>query len=364
MSRNSLITCAACLVLAVSSAFCQSVSDVVKRSSDAVVQIVISDLKGQETALGSGFLISSDGKTVTNYHVIKGAHSAIVKLSNGAFFPVEGVLAVDVDKDLAILKVPGKNLPFLALGNATDVHIGDHVIAIGSPLGLEGTVSDGIVSAIRDEKGKKWIQTTAPVSHGNSGGPLLDLSGNVQGVITWGVNLQLGQNLNFAAVSDEVKTLVARAHAPAPLDSTPEPQSDALPKLGEASTSSIAGVWTSLATGHDYRVRRDGDHIYAEWVNMPAELNGTGAFMRTDFKLGSDGVWHGETHGRLPCTYRNNWNGQNVVNWCSIHHTGTEINKLTDTRIEGISVRFEKLDCRKCEYRGEKKEPFTFIPKD
>jgi hypothetical protein len=109
----------------------------------------------------------------------------------------------------------------------------------------------------------------------------------VQGVITWGVNLQVGQNLNFAAASDEVKNLMGRAHAPAPLDSTPESQSAALVKVGEASNSSIGGVWTSLVTGHDYRVRRDGDHIYAEWVNMPAELNGTGAFVRTEFKLGS-----------------------------------------------------------------------------
>ncbi len=79
--------------------------------------IVISDSAGQETALGSGFLVSSDGEIVTNYHVIKEAHSAIVKLSNGAFFPVAGVLASSPEKDLAIIKVNGKNLPFLNLGD-------------------------------------------------------------------------------------------------------------------------------------------------------------------------------------------------------------------------------------------------------
>src|SRR5579863_331156 len=105
-----------------------TVSDVVKRSSDAVVLIVISDSAGQETALGSGFLVSADGEIVTNYHVIKDAHSAIVKLSNGAFFRVNGVLASDADKDLAIIKVDGKNLPFLTLGEIDKLHVGDHVV--------------------------------------------------------------------------------------------------------------------------------------------------------------------------------------------------------------------------------------------
>ena len=176
--------------------------------------IVISNSAGQETALGSGFLVSADGEIVTNYHVIKEAHSAIVKLSNGAFFPVSGVLASDADKDLAIIKVNGKNLPFLTLGDIEKLHVGDHVVAIGSPLGLEGTVSDGIVSALRDVASKKWIQTTAPVSHGNSGGPLLDMSDHVVGVITWGVNLEVGQNLNFAAPCSEVQA-TARHCSPA-----------------------------------------------------------------------------------------------------------------------------------------------------
>jgi S1-C subfamily serine protease len=198
----------------------ENVADVVKRSSDAIVLIVTSDSTGRETALGSGFLVSSDGKLVTNFHVIKGAHSAVAKLANGAFFPVDGVLAADVDGDLVLLKVPGKGLPFLTLDGSAGVKVGDHVVAIGSPLGLEGTVSDGIVSAIRSETpAKNWIQTTAPVSHGNSGGPLLGMDGNVVGVITWGVNLQEGQNLNFAIPSDKVQSLLAMHEQLSPVES-------------------------------------------------------------------------------------------------------------------------------------------------
>lgn len=210
----------------------ESVADVVKRSSDAVVLIVVSTSAGQETGLGSGFLISADGKIVTNHHVIKDAHSAIVKLSNGAFFPVSAVIASDADKDLAVIKVNGRNLPFLELGDADNLHVGDHVLAIGSPLGLEGTVSDGIVSALRDVAKMKWIQTTAPVSHGNSGGPLLDMNGHVVGVITWGVNLQLGQNLNFAATANDVKDVLSERAQPVKVTS----------QTSLASTNEIKGL--------------------------------------------------------------------------------------------------------------------------
>lgn len=215
-----------CVLLGLSLASAQpqkelSVVDIVKRSSDSVVQIVTSDSLGKEMALGSGFIVSSDGRVVTNYHVINGAHSAVVQLSNGAFFPVDGVLAEDAERDLAVLKVSGKGLPFLTLGDAHQAQVGEHVVAIGSPLGLQNTVSDGIVSAIREENGHQWIQTTAPVSHGNSGGPLMNSSGVVIGVITWGVDLQQGQNLNFAASVAEVRRLLTQLHDARPLDVAP-----------------------------------------------------------------------------------------------------------------------------------------------
>ena len=78
--------------------------------------------------MGSGFLVSADGRIVTNFHVIKDAHSAIVKLSNGSFFPVSNVVASDPERDLAIIKVNGKNLPFLSLAEADGVRVGDHVV--------------------------------------------------------------------------------------------------------------------------------------------------------------------------------------------------------------------------------------------
>ena len=188
-------------------------TEVVKNSMDAVVLLVVSDPTGKDVALGSGFIVSSDGRVVTNFHVVKDAKRAIAKMANGAYFPVESVLATDPDRDLALIKLPGRNLPFLSLADSDKLAIGEHVFAIGSPLGLQNTVSDGIVSAVREEKaGTDWIQTTAPASPGNSGGPLLRNDGSVVGVITWGA--RMGQNLNFAAPANEVKALLSSADQP------------------------------------------------------------------------------------------------------------------------------------------------------
>ena len=355
-----LLKCVAVSVLAIVltsySMSQEGVADVVKRSSDAVVLIVISDSSGQETALGSGFLVSADGEIVTNYHVIKEAHSAIVKLSNGAFFPVSGVLASDADKDLAIIKVKGKNLPFLTLGDIDKLHVGDHVVAIGSPLGLEGTASDGIVSALRDVASKKWIQTTAPVSHGNSGGPLLDMSNHVVGVITWGVNLELGQNLNFAAPSSEVTALLVTSHQQAkPLESV----------ASKSEGSFTEGtLWTSISSGHDFGIRQDGDYLYIECANISPKVKEAGGFLREELKKSPDGKWRGKSHMGLPCSYdAGGWREHYFVTKMCSREDDIEIDLLSDKRIEGIAVSWKDFDCYKCEARGVEHKPFTWIPK-
>ncbi len=329
----------------------QSVAEIVKHSFDAVVQIVTSDSFGKEMALGSGFVVSSDGRVVTNYHVIKGAHSAVIKLSNGASFSVDGVLAEDADRDLAALKVSGTGLPFLTLADADKTQVGEHVIAIGSPLGLQNTVSDGIVSALREENSHQWIQTTAPVSHGNSGGPLLNRDGAVIGVITWGINLQQGQNLNFAASVAEVQRLLTQLHEVRPLDIV-----QSLHKTEPIREISHA-TWTSLTNGRDYSVRVDGDYIYSEWVNMPKELQGTGAFVRSELKKGTDGSWHGKSRAYIPC------NHHATVKWCK-QEQDLEIDKLSDSRIEGIATNWDSFDCGKCSPKNVHQQPFAWIPKE
>lgn len=196
----------------------RDLTEVIKQSVDSVVLVEVRDASDKTIKTGSGFIASSDGRIVTNYHVVKGAHSAYVKLSNGAFFKVDGLIASDADADIAILKVAANNLPVLAFGDSEKAAVGQSVVAIGSPLGLESSVSNGIVSAIREEGGRKWIQTTAAASVGNSGGPLINSSGEVLGVVAW--KLVGGENLNFAVPSNSVKTLLAFAGSSVkPLDS-------------------------------------------------------------------------------------------------------------------------------------------------
>ena len=142
------------------------------------MSIVMSDKDGKPIAQGTGFIVSKDGLVVTNYHVIAEGSSAVVKLPDGAFYAVDGVLAFDKVRDVAIIKAHGQNFRILALGNSDRVQVGEEVVAIGNPLSLESTVSNGIVSGIRavKEDSDKYLQITAPISPGSSGGPLFNIT--------------------------------------------------------------------------------------------------------------------------------------------------------------------------------------------
>jgi S1-C subfamily serine protease len=193
-----------------------------REANGAVVSIVMADNKGQPIAQGSGFVVTTNGRVVTNYHVIKNGTSAVIKLPDDSFFTVDGVLAFDKDRDIAVIKVHGINFKTVALGDSDRLQVGDEVVAIGSPLSLESTVSNGIVSGIRtealpasgslldqalaQERERKFLQITAPISHGSSGGPLFNMLGQVVGITT--AALVGGENLNFAVpINDATKLL-------------------------------------------------------------------------------------------------------------------------------------------------------------
>ena len=179
-----------------------------REANGSIVSIVMSDKDGHPIAQGSGFLISKDGHVVTNYHVIKNGDSALVKLPNGSFFVVDGVLASDKSRDVAIIKANGTDFRPLTLGDSDRLQVGEEVVAIGNPLSLESTVSNGIVSAIRtvDDEGGKFVQITAPISPGSSGGPLFNMAGEVIGITT--SHLKGGENLNFAIPINDVKPML------------------------------------------------------------------------------------------------------------------------------------------------------------
>jgi S1-C subfamily serine protease len=197
---------------------------IAKEASGAVISIVMVDKRGHAIAQGSGFLVSRDGWVVTNYHVIKSGNSAVVKLRDGSLFTVDGVLAFNKDHDVALIKVHGTDFRILALGDSSRLLVGEEVVAIGSPLSLEYTVSNGIVSGIRHTneggEGRNLLQTTAPISPGSSGGPLFNMAGEVVGITT--SHLEGGENLNFAIPINDAKTLMTRVSQVLPFPDEPD----------------------------------------------------------------------------------------------------------------------------------------------
>ena len=185
----------------------ESLPSLIKRIKPSTVIIFAYDDKGEFLKLGSGFFISQNGDVITNYHVIQGASSAEIKTADEKTYPITYIVAGDEQNDIIRLSVniPSQYVYPLSLSK-TIPEVGERIIVYGSPLGLENTVSDGIVSAIRDipDYGR-IIQITAPISPGSSGSPVLNMKGEVIGVATF--QIIEGQNLNFAIPSERITSL-------------------------------------------------------------------------------------------------------------------------------------------------------------
>jgi hypothetical protein len=180
--------------------------DIAKRALPAVVTIETFDAQGRGLSQGSGFIATSNGLVVTNFHVIDGAASANVLLQSGDTYRVDGVLELDVAKDFAVLKIKAIDLPSLPMGNSERLEPGEAVIALGAPRGLSGSITMGIFSQLRGADGFRWIQHSASISPGSSGGPLLLENGQVVGINTW--QRQDGASLFFALPVNYVRAAI------------------------------------------------------------------------------------------------------------------------------------------------------------
>ena len=194
-----------------------SVPSVYQRTHTGVVDITVTGQAGN--AEGSGWVYDTKGDIVTNEHVVSGATSITVTLSNGKSFKAR-LVGKDSSTDLAVVRVsaPASMLTPLALGNSDAVQVGSSVVAIGSPFGLTGTVTSGIVSALgrsidapNNFTIANAIQTDAPINHGNSGGPLLNAAGQVIGVNAQ-IQSQSGgsEGVGFAIPSNTVRSVVSQ----------------------------------------------------------------------------------------------------------------------------------------------------------
>jgi S1-C subfamily serine protease len=196
-----------------------SAATIYERVNRGVVEIATTSFAGGQAAQGSGFVYDEQGHVVTNQHVVAGANDINVRFAGGATYPAE-LVGTDRSTDLAVIKVdaPASVFEALRLGDSSAVRVGDPVVALGSPFGLEGTITSGIVSALHRQMTapnrftiNDSIQTDAAINHGNSGGPLLDSSGRVIGV-----NAQIesdgggSDGVGFAIPSNTVRSIVSQ----------------------------------------------------------------------------------------------------------------------------------------------------------
>jgi len=188
----------------------ESLPELVRQVKPSVVAITTYDTTGEALMTGSGFFVHP-GQVVTNLHVLRGAARAEVKTldGKGKTYPVTGAVAVDEEGDLVMMSIdmPAERARAIEFAPLLPDE-GEKIFVVGNPLKLEGSVSDGIVSAVREVPNVgRIIQITAPVSHGNSGSPVFNLKGQVIGVVT--VKVTNGQNINLAIASARVAQLTA-----------------------------------------------------------------------------------------------------------------------------------------------------------
>ncbi|MEJ2071604.1 MAG: S1C family serine protease [Syntrophobacterales bacterium] len=184
----------------------------VKRVQPAIVTVIAYNAMDEMVFQGSGFFMAPEGRFLTNYHVLASAARAEVKTAGGRCYPVKGVMAADPDWDLVVAKIasPAEGLFRLKISGAVP-QVGERVAVVGSPLGLEQTLSVGVVSAVRRLAGGAYLQISAPVSPGSSGSPVINMAGEVVGVAS--LQVVKGQNLNFAVPGHRALALQQRAAA-------------------------------------------------------------------------------------------------------------------------------------------------------
>ncbi len=217
-----------------------SPAQIYAKCSPAVFFITVYDKSGNSFGFGSGFFIDSSGTAVTNYHVIKDAKSASIKTTDGKVYKVLGIYSTDSVNDLAILQIDGSGFPYLETADSDLVKTGATVYAIGNPEGLESTISQGLISYTnRVVNGVSYLQTTAAISHGSSGGALIDTYGKVVGVTS--AFFSEGQNLNLAVPINRARNMSRTTCAPFTSESS-----------GSSSTSGTEKSYASCSSVPDF----------------------------------------------------------------------------------------------------------------
>lgn len=250
------------LIFGANAVHAKTVQQIAQKTFRSTVLLVMEDANGQPLSLGSGFFVRN-GEIASNLHVVEGATRGYAKLvGQKTKYDIEGITAVDLERDLVLLKISASWSEVLSLSNSDTVQVGEPIYAVGNPQGLEGTFSQGIVSSIRKVGTDKLLQITAPISPGSSGGPVLNGQGEVIGVSV--ATFRGGQNLNFAIPSNYLKTLLSKSGSVKPLAQvkTAKGKQSILSGLGGKSSEGVLGtqfIWQSFV---DYELTfpYDGDY--------------------------------------------------------------------------------------------------------
>jgi hypothetical protein len=285
-----------------------------------------------------------------------------VQLSNGEIFDSFTVVGVDARRDLAVIKVGGFNLPAVDLGDSASIRVGEPVAVVGSPQGLSGTVTTGVLSAIRPLEGQTILQIDAAVNPGNSGGPMIKLDGSVVGVVV--AKLRGAENLNFAVPINALRGLLGNLNQPmtlAQLRESLKGQND----LFSAKQEAFPREWKSLQSPATRRLNISSDTITGENYFPPNMVN-AGRFARWDIKKEGE-KWAGKNYSGTGCVIPARIFKQAEIKPCRFTWD-VELSLVSPSRIEGRSVQpvsGAQLDCSTCTFTPASEfTPFIWVPAD
>ena len=240
----------------------QTPRDIAQTAFPSVVLLGMRGANGQLVSVGSGFFVRSD-VVATNLHVIEGATEGYARIvGQEVRYDIAGTVGIDTQRDLALLKIVAGKAPPMRLGDSREIAVGDEIYAIGNPLGLEGTFSQGIISGIRKLNSGTMFQITAPISRGSSGGPVLNNRGEVIGVAV--ATFKGGQNLNFAIPASYLTALLRNIKPVSPLSARRQRRKDRPREYWGAWINSglgIKGGWF-LPTGGETDIIQTNGVIY------------------------------------------------------------------------------------------------------
>lgn len=287
-------------------------STIFEKSSKSVVVVMCAN-RDNRVFQGSGVILRSDGVIATNFHLCGKAESGRVKLANGDIYDDVSILETDERKDIAIIKIRGTGLPALSMADSDQVKIGSTVYAVGAPLGLEGSITSGLVSSIRPVSemfawadGFRVMQISTPVTHGSSGCPVLNERGEVIGLVFAG--RPDGQNLNAAIPINYVQPLVSTKNLGTALKQLPKSAQTAIgttPKVANDSIGGVAGVYSGNWASEKFpgsgtlviTISLKGDIATVKAVFTGSDVLNEEDFVAKFTSIG-DGVWKMEYIGK------------------------------------------------------------------